>query len=36
MPPDVIGAEIGISARFAILTMESVRRSIWLLENVDR
>jgi Tol biopolymer transport system component len=36
MPPDVVGAEIGISARRAILTLEAVRGSIWLLENVDR
>jgi len=36
MTPAVINAEIGIAARRAILPLETVRGSIWLLEDVDR
>ena len=34
--PDVTSAEIGISARRAVLQMTTVTGSIWMLENVDQ
>jgi hypothetical protein len=34
--PDVGWTEIGISATRAVLTMETVRGNIWMMENVDR
>jgi Tol biopolymer transport system component len=34
--PDMAYAEIGISARRAILPMQTVRGNIWVMENVDR
>ncbi len=34
--PDVSNSEIGISARRAVLTMQTVRGNIWVMENVDR
>ena len=34
--PDVAATEIGISARRAVLTMQTVRGNIWVMENVDR
>ena len=34
--PDVGASDIGISARRAVLTMQTVRGNIWMMENVDR
>jgi Tol biopolymer transport system component len=34
--PDVVGSEMGISARRAMLTMETVTGNIWMLDNVDK
>ena len=34
--PDLAFAEIGISARRAVLPMQTVRGNIWMMENVDR
>jgi len=34
--PNVGWTETGISARRAVLTMETVRGNIWVMENVDR
>ena len=33
---DIAASEIGISARRAVLTMQTVRGNIWMMENVDR
>jgi hypothetical protein len=34
--PDVGATDIGISGRRAVLTMQTVRGNIWMMENVDR
>jgi hypothetical protein len=34
--PDVGNSDIGISERRAVLTMQTVRGNIWIMENVDR
>jgi serine/threonine protein kinase len=34
--PDIVFAEIGISAQRAVLPMQTVRGNIWIMENVDR
>ena len=34
--PDVGATDIGISGRRAVLTMQTVRGNIWVMENVDR
>jgi len=34
--PDIVSAEVGISARRALLTLGRVTGSIWMLDNVDR
>jgi len=34
--PAVAVSETGISARRAVLTMQTVRGNIWVMENVDR
>jgi hypothetical protein len=34
--PDVIDADLGISARRAVFTMATVSGNLWMLDNVDR
>ena len=34
--PDVYSMEIDVSSRHAVLPMQTVRGSIWMLDNVDR
>ena len=34
--PDIARSEMDVSSRHAVLTMKTVRGSIWMLDNVDR
>jgi hypothetical protein len=34
--PQLVTAEMGISSRYAVLTIKNVSGSIWMLDNVDK